>query len=85
VNGQPVITWRPVVSRRFDATAKRFLTPEQIDACMVETESRPFRRTSSSDPGRRQQPPLQPGAAQPARPCPCGDCRKVLPVNGLAQ
>lgn len=47
VGGQLVATWKPQVSRRFDqATAKRFLTPEQIDACMVEVESRPFRRTA---------------------------------------
>lgn len=47
VAGTPVVTRRLVVSRRFDAqTAKRFLTPEQIDACMVEAESRPFRRTA---------------------------------------
>jgi multidrug resistance efflux pump len=47
VGGQLVATWRPQVSRRFDqATAKRFLTAEQADACMVEVESRPFRRTS---------------------------------------
>lgn len=45
VSGQLMATWRPQTSRRFDqATAKRFLTPEQIDACMVEVESRPFRR-----------------------------------------
>lgn len=47
VNGQPVITRRTVVSRRFDAqTAKRFLTPEQIEASMVEVESRPFKRVA---------------------------------------
>lgn len=44
-HGVTVATWRPQVSRRFDqATAKRFLTPEQVEACMVESESRPFRR-----------------------------------------
>ena len=45
VNGQAVVTRHLVVGRRFDQqTAKRFLTPEQIEACMVATESRPFRR-----------------------------------------
>lgn len=45
VNGQPAITWRPVVSRRFnEARARRYLTPEQIEDCYVESESRPFRR-----------------------------------------
>ena len=45
VDGQPVITWRPQVSQRFDqATAKRFLTAEQIEACMKPSGSRPFRR-----------------------------------------
>lgn len=47
VDGQVIVTWKPQVSRRFDqATAKRFLTPEQIDACMVPVETRPFRRAS---------------------------------------
>jgi hypothetical protein len=47
VNGQPVITWRPVVSKRFDASrAKRFLTEDQIAACMVTSESRAFRRVT---------------------------------------
>lgn len=47
VAGRPVITWRPVTSRRFDTqTAKRFLSPEQIDACMVASESRPFKRVA---------------------------------------
>jgi hypothetical protein len=45
VDGLPVVTRRTVIGRRFDAqTAKRFLTPEQVEACMVGTETRPFRR-----------------------------------------
>lgn len=47
VNGITVATWRPQIGRRFDQqTAKRFLTPEQVEACMVESESRPFRRSA---------------------------------------
>lgn len=45
VNGRAVITRHAVQSRRFDQqTAKRFLTAEQVEACMVPTESRPFKR-----------------------------------------
>lgn len=44
VHGRPAVTWRPQVSKRFDQqTAKRFLTAEQIEACMVEQTTRPFR------------------------------------------
>jgi hypothetical protein len=47
VDGLTVATWKPQVSRRFDqATAKRFLTPDQLEACLVPVETRPFRRAS---------------------------------------
>lgn len=46
--GQPIAIWKPVHGKRFDAqTAKRFLTPEQIDAATVEVESRPFKRVQA--------------------------------------
>jgi hypothetical protein len=47
VDGRPVVTWRPYVRRSFNQrAARRFLTAEQLDACMVETVVRPFRRVT---------------------------------------
>lgn len=52
VDGQPIVTWRPQVSRRFDQSlAKRLLAElggqAAVDACTVEAESRPFRRVTA--------------------------------------
>lgn len=48
VDGRPVVSWRPYVRRAFNQReAKRFLTPEQVEACMSATVVRPFRRVTA--------------------------------------
>lgn len=44
VNGEPVIRWANVTSRRFDQTlAKARIPHELLDQCYTETVTRPFR------------------------------------------
>ena len=43
IHGIPVVRWTHVISNRLDTKlAKKFLTPEQLQAATVETETRRF-------------------------------------------
>lgn len=43
IGGEPVITWKHVISQRFDQkAAKELLTPDQVAACTKPAESRRF-------------------------------------------